>query len=146
VSDSDLELLVIMRYRMVECLVVFAAPAESQIEYCERECWSPSELAEESSTAFGFLPRFVDARLVAPELAADVAAIDVILTGISGRDNARHWTNEALRTEPEWDEVRSRASAALAALPPLGVPVPSIDGSLNVAIDDSFTAALLAAR
>lgn len=51
--------------------------------------------------------------------------IDTALSRMSGRDNARLWTEDAVRNSPEWGHVREMARQALALLDwPLDPPVP----------------------
>lgn len=44
--------------------------------------------------------------------------LDAHLDQMSGAENARLWTVAALRTAPEWIEVRKLAAQVLLALPP----------------------------
>jgi hypothetical protein len=40
-------------------------------------------------------------------------ALDALTSEMSGQHNARLWTDEALRSRPEWDEVRRQARKTL---------------------------------
>ena len=44
-----------------------------------------------------------------------LAAVDALLDEMSGKPNAGLWTDAALAGHPQWQEVRQRASRALAA-------------------------------
>lgn len=43
-----------------------------------------------------------------------VQALDEILDRMSGEENASFWTEEALRADPTWDQIRSIAKAVVA--------------------------------
>ena len=61
-----------------------------------------------------------------PEQNACIHALDDLLSNMSGAANAPLWTPSALRTAPEWVQVRALAHAALNAFGwPLDPPPPS---------------------
>ena len=45
-----------------------------------------------------------------------LAELKAFLSGISGRQNAHLWTEQALSDAPEWEEIREYARQALASL------------------------------
>lgn len=47
------------------------------------------------------------------EQRASLAELDALLGQMSGQHNTHVWTDEALRSLPEWEEVRSKASRSL---------------------------------
>lgn len=60
------------------------------------------------------MPQLEAGQYVTHDQARALAAIDQQLDLMSGQVNARLWTDEALRSAPEWDTVRGLARTALA--------------------------------
>lgn len=54
--------------------------------------------------------------LVSQEQAEAIRLVDQLLDRMSGEENSSLWDFKALRTSPEWAEVRKLARAALATL------------------------------
>jgi hypothetical protein len=51
-----------------------------------------------------------------PMLRSNIEALDRTLDSMSGGERADLWTEEALRSRPEWDDVRILAAQALSTL------------------------------
>ena len=49
------------------------------------------------------------------EQRAAIEALDKIIIGMSGAQNASFWTEDALRSHPKWDAIRSAARAVIVA-------------------------------
>ena len=52
---------------------------------------------------------------ITAEQRAAVEELDRIITGMSGKQNASFWTEDALRSHPTWEQIRSAAKAVVGA-------------------------------
>jgi hypothetical protein len=50
---------------------------------------------------------------ITEEQTARLRQLDAYLTGLSGEQNRAFWTDEALVSDPRWEQVRALALAAL---------------------------------
>jgi hypothetical protein len=104
-----------MSSRSIEPLVVslerLASAAESQEAYLVQLGVAPSndELALEFDDAVGGVT-------VEGTLREKLQAVSERLKAMSGAQNSHLWQTDALRTAPEWGEVRRLAREALAAI------------------------------
>ncbi len=100
---------------LLSALRNLAADAQTQLESLKRgEVWNVAELALEHEH---WAHSAIRAGILTPDQAAAVIELDTFLDQISGKENARLWTREALRTAPEWEKARELARAALGLLP-----------------------------
>ena len=103
-----------MRF-LVSALRNLAADAEGQLESLKRQgAWDVDELALDHEH---WAQSAIREGILTPEQAAAVTELDSFLGQISGKENARLWTKEALRTAPEWEKARALARRALGLLP-----------------------------
>lgn len=70
------------------------------------------EIADDLGNQIDWVLQCPDAPL-SEELRVSLSELDALLDQMSGPHNAHLWTDEALRSRPEWDEVRRRARRAL---------------------------------
>jgi hypothetical protein len=120
----------LMRYRLGESLAALAAPADEQIDQLRRQGGFP--IAELARDFWDWLDRLPDLELAGALSEAAIGAIERVNAAILEVDTASAgpvgtpylWTEEALRTDPRWQQVRAAAQIALAAFSDLGVPAP----------------------
>jgi hypothetical protein len=56
-----------------------------------------------------------DSRLLSPQEEVSLRSLDAFIASISGEGaNASHWTEEAVRSSPQWERMRLLARAVLA--------------------------------
>ena len=101
--------------RLIDTLRALAAPADVQL----------ARHPDLTAGADAVAADFGDALRLAsdcPQLGLDdeqrdaLDAVEELLERMSGAEGATPWTEEALRSAPEWEEVRTRARAALLRL------------------------------
>ncbi|WP_067181567.1 hypothetical protein [Microtetraspora niveoalba] len=116
--------------RLAEALVLLAAPAERQHDWCERHTLPEDELALEFDDVYGWSVWMLDEQrpgLLTTEVKALLDGIDRALEAMSGEEHAEVWTCEGLMSDPRWQQVRILARRAVAGITELGVfPVPDI--------------------
>ncbi|WP_433216368.1 hypothetical protein [Microtetraspora malaysiensis] len=116
--------------RLAEALVLLAAPAERQHDWCERCRLPEDELALIFDDVYGWAIWMVDEQqpgLLTLETKALLDGIDRALTAMSGPEHAEVWTCEGLMSDPRWEQVRILARRAVAGIAELDVvPVPDI--------------------
>lgn len=102
--------------QLVVAISRLARPPESQIAYLETLGTWPSadELALELDDVAGEV--LGPPALLSEHQKSVVRALDKQLGEMSGSDRAELWSEEALRTSPEWERVRSLARSALREL------------------------------
>lgn len=88
-----------------------ALPAEHQIAQL-RGFPVANEVADDVGNQIHWVLQCPDAHLT-DEQRTSLSELDSLLDRMSGQHNAHLWTEEALRSRPEWDEVRRRARKAL---------------------------------
>lgn len=113
VMDADAIAWVIAELR--HSLQALALPADEQLALFPDFVCKADELALDLDN---FYPA---ARLNVPDLFTQeqwdrVDVIDCMLGAMSGRENAERWTDDALRTSPEWETIRGLARTALEGL------------------------------
>ena len=93
-----------------------ALPASAQRAQLRERNLRPSidELALELHDMAILVPQFVAEGWLTPNDAAFITQLDQFLDAMSGPDQQRLWTEEALNTASEWEEVRRRAREVLA--------------------------------
>ncbi|MEU8178608.1 hypothetical protein AB0C14_37565 [Microbispora hainanensis] len=95
--------------RLAEALVLLAAPAERQHDWCERNKLPEDELALTFDDVYGWAVWMVDEQqpgLLTLEIKALLDRIDRALTAMSGPEHAEVWTCEGLMSDPRWEQVR----------------------------------------
>jgi hypothetical protein len=133
----------LMRYRLVETLVEVASPAEDQVALLDRGGFPVAELARSFSDWFDRVGTLQDRGALSPEVVTALDSVDaafrVIDEASSGDPGSPYlWTNESLRGDPEWEEVRRAARTALRAFSDLGIPIPKLtDPDFNIGRDDA---------
>ena len=88
-----------------------ALPAERQLARL-KGFDVPFEVADDVSQQILWLLQSTDVKLTA-EQRSSLIALDDFIKGMSGRCNACLWTDDALRSRPEWEEVRQQARTIL---------------------------------
>lgn len=86
-------------------------PAEAQIARLKDWCVA-DEVALDVSNWIGWAVQCPDAKLT-DQQRSGLIELDSLLDRMSGPHNAHLWTDEALRSRPEWVEVRQMACSAL---------------------------------
>jgi hypothetical protein len=99
--------------KLREAVARLASPAEEQMAYLRRlgSRGSADELALELDDAAR--SALSQEALVAPRLRVHIRELDQQLEAMSGADKADLWTDTALQSAEEWEEIRRRARAAL---------------------------------
>ena len=105
-----------------EVLQALAAPAEQQIARYPQVAVTADELALEFNDALLLLES--EAIKLNGDQLAMLLALDAFLNQMSGAERAELWTSDALRSAPEWIEVReaSREGLAVFGWPPDPLP------------------------
>jgi hypothetical protein len=88
-----------------------ALPAEGQIAKL-KGCDVPFEVADDAGHWIQWALQWPEAKLT-DEQRSSLAELDELIDRMSGEHNAHVWTDEALRSRPEWNEVRRMACKAL---------------------------------
>jgi hypothetical protein len=101
---------------ILEDLQALATDAETLIKAFPPMIPAADEVANEFDDHLYFAERLVDEGLITREMMEHVRAVDRFLSEMSDRHDDSLWTDEALRTRKEWDEVRRLAREALAAM------------------------------
>ena len=87
---------------------VAALPAYRQIESFPIGVDVPFEIADDFGNWCQWVLNAADVRLTNQQRSC-LISLDTRLNRMSGEDNADLWTEDALRSRPEWEEVRSEA-------------------------------------
>jgi hypothetical protein len=110
--------------RLVHALQALAAPAEEQLARCPAFVVKADELALDYADALLLITDCPQVSLT-PEQQAALEAVDHLLDRMTGEKNEALWTEAALHTAPEWQEVRCLAREGLLALgQPVDLPPP----------------------
>ena len=104
---------------LIDSLQALAAPADVQLARYPDFTVKADELALEFEDAL-LLVTSCQQIGMDDEQRDTLCGLDDLLTRMSGKENSRLWTEDALRSAPEWEEVRRRAAATLRSL---GFPV-----------------------
>jgi hypothetical protein len=102
-----------MRDQLQRAVLALAQPADVQLSLFPDFVCKEDELALDFEDGLHELVGHEDE--ITGEQRAAVEALDKIITGMSGKQNASFWTEKALRSHPTWDEIRSAAKAVIAA-------------------------------
>jgi hypothetical protein len=100
------------RRTLVESLALAARPAGEQLAALPRD--APAQLARIHEDIAHLAPGLLAAGLIDAEAFRRLAAFDAHHEQMT--DDEALWTGDALRTDPRWEESRSLAAAALAAI------------------------------
>ncbi|MCC5575305.1 hypothetical protein IMZ11_06570 [Microtetraspora sp. AC03309] len=103
--------------RLAEALVLLAAPAGLQHDWCERCSLPEDELALNFDDVYQTVWMVDEQRpgLLTVEVKALLDGIDRALTAMSGPEHAEVWTCEGLMSDARWERVRVLARRAVAA-------------------------------
>ena len=102
-----------MRDQLERAILALAQPAEAQLALFPDFVCKADELALDFEDGLYELAGHEHELTEAQRAALD--ALDGLLAGMSGERNAGFWTEEALRSHPTWEEIRSAARATAAA-------------------------------
>ena len=102
----------------LRAVAILALPADGQIAWLHSldlpgQPHYVDELALEFDDGYLLLPQFVTKGWLAQQATEPLAALDVLLSDMSGSEHAELWTLDALATSPLWIEVRHQARVAL---------------------------------
>ncbi|WP_439454890.1 hypothetical protein [Streptomyces antibioticus] len=99
----------------MDALTVLAADAQAQVGWLVRHAVMTDEIALDFDHAFRMAAGLVKEGQLARAVLADLRQIDVILSEMSGGENADRWTREALSTDEGWALARRLARRVLVA-------------------------------
>jgi hypothetical protein len=99
----------------MEALTVLAADAQIQVAWLVRHAVMTDEIALDFDHAFRMAEVLVAEGQLALGVMADLRQIDVILSGMSGGENADRWARDALSTDEGWALARRLARRVLVA-------------------------------
>ncbi len=99
----------------MEALTVLAADAQLQVAWLVRHAVMTDEIALDFDHAFRMADVLVAEGLLAREVMTDLRQIDVILSEMSGGENADRWARDALSTDAGWALARRLARRVLVA-------------------------------
>ena len=102
-----------MRDLLQRAILALTQPAEIQLALFPDFVCKADELALDFEDGLYELVGHEDG--ITDTQRAAIEALDGLVTGWSGQQNASFWTEEALRSHPAWDEIRSAAKAVAAA-------------------------------
>ncbi|MFH1022842.1 MAG: hypothetical protein V1809_05590 [Planctomycetota bacterium] len=83
-------------------------PAEGQLASLPDGCCKADELALDFDNFWR-----TESVVIPAEAKSLVVELDQTLSSMSGSKNAELWTDDALRTRPEWEDVREKARRIL---------------------------------
>jgi hypothetical protein len=109
--------------RLAETLVVLAAPAAAQIQWSAAHGCS-DELALDFGWAGGWTVPLIDRadpRLINHRLRDLLGAIDDQLNRMSGHHNTDRWTDDAIKIDPGWRDIRAMANEAIQEIESLNI-------------------------
>lgn len=92
---------------------VAALPAHRQIESFPPSVDIPFEIADEFDNWCRWALRGAHAPQLTDQQRSALIALDKRLDEMSGEEHAELWSEDALRSRPEWDEVRDEAREIL---------------------------------
>lgn len=102
-----------MRGQLERAVLALAQPPEVQLALFPDFVCKADELALDFEDGLYELVGHEDGITAGQRAALD--ALDGLITGMSGERNASFWTEEALRSHPTWEAIRSAARAAAVA-------------------------------
>jgi hypothetical protein len=101
--------------RLVIALHTLSGSADEQLARFPSLVAKPGEIALDFDDAYLLLRQCQQLELSRAQYDA-VAAVDRLLSELTGPERRSLWTEEALRSAPEWERVRDAARAALRVL------------------------------
>jgi hypothetical protein len=103
---------------LCQVLVRLASPAQAQIDYLQHLGVAPlaDELALEFHDLYLLVPQLAAQRVLAHQQRKAVDAVSRKLDGMSTCQDTRLWMEDALRSHPDWVEVRRLAAIAAKAI------------------------------
>jgi hypothetical protein len=102
-----------MRNQLQRAVLALAQPAEVQLSLFPDFACKADELALDFEDGLYELVGHED-EITAPQRAA-IDALDKIILSKSGEQNAAFWSEEAVRSHPIWEEIRTAAKVTAAA-------------------------------
>lgn len=102
-----------MRDQLQRAVLALTQPADVQLSLFPDFVCKADELALDFED--GLYELVGHENEITVEQKAAVEALDQIITRMSGEQNASFWTEEALRTHPTWEEIRTAAKATAVA-------------------------------
>jgi len=102
-----------MHNQLQRAVLALAQPADVQLALFPEFVCKADELALDFEGGLYELVGHEDK--ITLEQRAAVDALDKIIVGMSGEQNAAFWTEEALQSHPTWEEIRAAAKVVVAA-------------------------------
>ena len=138
VDQEDL----LLRYRVVEELVLLAATGDEQVEFLAREGWDRMELLKGyPNWSQDIVPVLDERGMMSPEVMDATRAVSVALATLDTELANEYKRTKAIKAltdggivgDARWQQIRGLAQAALSAFRDLGVTVPDLlDASYNI--------------
>lgn len=101
-------------YRMLlESIQLLASDYETQVRSLPDYVHVPDEIALTYYDCLLLLEQIEEAGLVTEEQVYRMKAVDMLLSSISGQENAHLWTRDALKNDQVWEQVRNGARQIL---------------------------------
>ncbi len=94
---------------------MLAADAQTQVAWLVKHCVMTDEFALDFDHAFRMAEALVAEGELASEVMADLREINVLLSAMSGAENADRWTRDALSDDEGWAQARQMARRVLVA-------------------------------
>ncbi|MEV4870395.1 hypothetical protein [Streptomyces syringium] len=115
------------RRLLIESLTVVAAEASVQVTWLDRHGVLADEIGLDFDDAFRMAGRLAEEGLLGREVLPDIRAIGAIFHEMSGQDDVRRWTKNALSTDEGRQQARRLARKILVAeLGEWSLPMPEI--------------------
>lgn len=106
-----------LRKQLVECVDVLAWPGDAQVAWLEAHGFPAAEMAEQYLDAVpGWLPRLRAHGLLGPDAEQALMALSEFLLNFLQSSDDALWEDNAVRSDPAWNQVRERARVTLQAL------------------------------
>jgi hypothetical protein len=96
-----------------EVQLVAAGPEDQERWLMEHRTPVDEIALQLNDSVMGAVPQLEDAGLMTAELAAALQALDDHFASFSGRENTARWSEEALHSDPAWEEARGKARTVL---------------------------------
>ena len=102
-----------MRNQLERAVLALAQPADVQLSLFPDFVCKADELALDFEDGLYELVGHEDE--ITSEQRAAVDRLDQLITSMSGEQNAEFWTDDAVRSHPTWEQIRSLAKATAVA-------------------------------